>query len=52
WEDAFVIIDAAGLCVFMSVRYAFDDDLMIMPDRLTQLINLTTGANYTPETLM
>ncbi len=52
WEDSFVIIDAAGLCVFMAVRYAFDKNPMIMPDRLTKLMNLTTGADYTPETLM
>jgi aldehyde:ferredoxin oxidoreductase len=52
WEDSFAIIDSAGLCVFMAVRYAFDKNPMIMPDRLTKLMNLTTGADYTPETLM
>ncbi len=52
FEDAFALIDAAGLCVFLSVRYVFDKDVMLWPTRLTELVNLTTGANYTPEEIM
>ena len=52
FEDAFALIDAAGLCVFLSVRYVFDKDVNLWPTRLTELMNLTTGANYTPEEIM
>jgi len=52
YEDAFALIDSSGLCVFLAVRYVFDDDVMLWPTRLTELMNLTTGAGYTPETLM
>jgi len=52
YEDAFTLIDASGLCVFLAVRYVFDKDVMLWPTRLTELMNLTTGANYTPETIM
>ena len=52
FEDAFALIDAAGLCVFLSVRYVFDKDVMLWPTRLTQLLNLTTGAGYTPAEIM
>jgi aldehyde:ferredoxin oxidoreductase len=52
FEDAFALIDASGLCVFLSVRYVFDKDVMLWPTRLTELMNLTTGANYTPEEIM
>ncbi|MCP4415750.1 MAG: aldehyde ferredoxin oxidoreductase, partial [Chloroflexi bacterium] len=52
YEDAFTLIDASGLCVFLSVRYVFDEDVNLWPTRLTELMNLTTGADYTPTTLM
>jgi aldehyde:ferredoxin oxidoreductase len=52
FEDAFAVIDAAGLCVFLSVRYLFDPDLNLLPTRLTRLMNLATGAGYTPESLL
>jgi aldehyde:ferredoxin oxidoreductase len=52
WEDSFVIIDAAGLCVFLSVRYLFDSDINLWPTRLTQLMNFTTGAGYTEAALL
>jgi len=53
FEDAFTLIDATGLCVFLSVRYVFDDDnVMLWPTKMTELMNLTTGADYTPETLL
>jgi len=52
FEDAFALIDAAGLCVFLSVRYVFDKDVMLWPTRLTELMNLTTGAGYTPAEIL
>jgi len=52
FEDAFALIDAAGLCVFLSVRYVFDKNVMLWPTRLTELMNLTTGANYNPDEIM
>ncbi|MFC1936242.1 aldehyde ferredoxin oxidoreductase family protein [Chloroflexota bacterium] len=52
WEDAFAIIDAAGLCVFLSVRYLFDPHVDLWPRRLTEILNLATGAGYDEETLL
>jgi aldehyde:ferredoxin oxidoreductase len=52
FEDAFALIDSAGLCVFLSVRYVFDKNVMLWPTRLTQLMNLTTGADYTPAEIL
>ena len=52
FEDAFALIDAAGLCVFLSVRYLFDPDAAIWPTMLSKVMNLATGADYTPNTLM
>jgi aldehyde:ferredoxin oxidoreductase len=52
WEDAFALIDSAGMCVFLSVRYVFDADVNLWPTRLTKLMNLTTGAAYTPKEIM
>ena len=33
WQDVFSIIDAAGLCVFFSIRYLVSPDLEIRPTR-------------------
>lgn len=52
YEDAFTIIDAAGLCVFLSVRYLFDPKVNLWPKKLTQIMNYATGAGYTEETLL
>jgi aldehyde:ferredoxin oxidoreductase len=52
FEDAFALIDAAGLCVFLSVRYLFDPQVDLWPTRLTKLMNYATGAGYTEETLL
>ncbi len=52
FEDAFAVIDAAGLCVFLSVRYYFGEDVNLWPVRLTQIMNYATGAGYTEETLL
>jgi aldehyde:ferredoxin oxidoreductase len=49
FQDAFALIDAGGVCVFFAIRYAFTKEMMVWPDRLAELLNLTTGANYTPD---
>jgi len=49
FQDAFVMIDSGGICVFFAVRYVFTTEMMIWPERLTRLLNLTTGANYSEE---
>ncbi len=49
--NAFTTIDSTGLCVFLAVRYVFDADIDLWPTRLTELMNLATGANYSPESL-
>jgi aldehyde:ferredoxin oxidoreductase len=52
FQDLFTIIDAAGLCVFLSIRYLCDATDEEMPTRMAQLLNLATGAGYTVESLM
>ncbi len=52
WEDAFALVDSGGICVFFAVRYVFTKEFMIWPERLTKLLNYTTGAEYTPEEAM
>jgi aldehyde:ferredoxin oxidoreductase len=52
FEDAFTVIDAAGLCVFLAVRYLFEPYADLWPVRLARLMNYATGAGYTPETLL
>ncbi len=49
WQDLFCVIDAAGLCVFFSVRYLVEQNLMVKPTGITELLNAATGAGYTPE---
>jgi aldehyde:ferredoxin oxidoreductase len=52
YQDAFTVIDAAGLCVFLSVRYTFEPHVDLWPTRLTQLMNHATGAGYTEASLL
>ena len=52
FEDIFAVIDAAGLCVFLSVRYLFKQDLGLHPQPVTDVMNYATGAGYTPESLL
>jgi aldehyde:ferredoxin oxidoreductase len=47
WQDVFAIIDAAGLCVFFSIRYLTDHTLDARPVGIMELLNAATGANYT-----
>ncbi len=46
WQDVFTIIDAAGLCVFFSVRNLTTPTRDIRPDGILELLNAATGANY------
>jgi aldehyde:ferredoxin oxidoreductase len=52
FEDIFALIDAAGLCVFLSVRYLFEQNMDLRPTRVTKLMNYATGAGYIEETLL
>ena len=52
FEDSFALIDSAGLCVFLAIRYVFSKERMVWPERLSEMMNLTTGAGYTPEEVM
>lgn len=52
FEDLFAIIDAAGLCVFLSIRYLCDATDDVMPSRMAELLNLATGAGYTVKSLL
>ncbi len=52
FQDLFTLIDAAGLCVFVAVRYTLDTANGYVPSRLTEMVNHATGADYTPESLL
>jgi len=52
FQDAFALIDASGLCVFLALRYMFSKERMILPTRLSQLMKLTTGADYSPQDVL
>ncbi len=52
FENSFALMDSSGLCVFVAIRYAFNKDRMILPLRVTEMMNLTTGAEYSPEEVM
>ena len=52
FEDSFALIDSSGLCVFVAIRYVFSKERIILPRVLSEMMNLTTGAGYTPEEVM
>jgi aldehyde:ferredoxin oxidoreductase len=52
FQDLFSVIDSAGLCVFVAIRYIVNPAEGYMPARAVEMINYATGADYTPETLM
>jgi aldehyde:ferredoxin oxidoreductase len=52
FQDVFTIIDAAGMCVFVSIRYTLDTRNGYIPNRLAELVRHATGAEYTPESLL
>jgi len=47
WQDAFCVIDAAGLCVFFSVRNYVQPDETIKPEGIAELLSAATGLDYT-----
>ena len=51
WQDLFAIIDAAGLCVFFSIRNLVEPEMMVPPTGILELLNAATGAGYTLEEL-
>jgi aldehyde:ferredoxin oxidoreductase len=52
FENIFAIVDAAGLCVFLAIRYLLEPNIELNPVRLVRMLNLATGAGYTEESLM
>jgi aldehyde:ferredoxin oxidoreductase len=52
FQDVFTVMDSAGLCVFVAIRYTLDTLNGYVPTRLTQMINHATGCDYTPESLL
>lgn len=49
FQDVFCLIDAAGLCVFYSIRNLCDKTESIPPSGILELINAATGAQYSME---
>jgi aldehyde:ferredoxin oxidoreductase len=52
FEDAFAVIDSTGLCVFLSVRYMFEDKVELWPTPLTEIMRLSTGHPFTQQSLL
>jgi aldehyde:ferredoxin oxidoreductase len=46
WQDCFAVIDAAGLCVFFTVRNLVEPDERIRPRGIMELLNAATGVGY------
>jgi aldehyde:ferredoxin oxidoreductase len=47
WQDLFCLIDAAGLCVFFTVRNLVEPVLEAPPTGILALLNAATGAGMT-----
>jgi aldehyde:ferredoxin oxidoreductase len=52
FQDVFTILDSAGLCVFVTLRYTLDTANGYQPTRLVGILNGATGSGYTRETLL
>jgi aldehyde:ferredoxin oxidoreductase len=52
FQDVFALIDSAGLCVFVAVRYTLDTLNGYIPTRVTDMLNHATGSDFTPESLL
>jgi aldehyde:ferredoxin oxidoreductase len=52
FQDVFTLIDSAGLCVFVAVRYTLDTLHGYIPTRATEMVNQATGSDYAPEGLL
>ncbi len=51
-QDLFAVIDAAGLCVFFSIRNYVTKSLKLLPFGIAELLNAATGTNYDAEGLL
>ncbi|MBW2284651.1 MAG: aldehyde ferredoxin oxidoreductase family protein [Deltaproteobacteria bacterium] len=51
WQDIFCLIDAAGLCVFYTIRNLVTPTRDIRPQGIMDLVNAATGAGYTLDEL-
>ncbi len=51
FQDISAIIDAAGLCIFFSIRNLASKDLGVAPVGILKYLNKATGVNYTLEEL-
>ncbi len=52
WQNTFALIDAAGLCVFFTIRNLVSPDRHVRPTGILELLNAATGADYSLEELM
>ncbi len=52
FEDAFTVIDSTGLCVFLSVRYMFEDEVELWPTPLSEIMRMATGLPFTQPMLL
>jgi aldehyde:ferredoxin oxidoreductase len=52
FQNSFALIDSAGLCVFVALRYVFNKDRLIWPLRLSEMMAYTTGEGYTAEEVL
>ena len=52
FQDVFTLMDSAGVCVFVALRYTLDTANGYLPTRLTEIVNHATGARYTPKTML
>ena len=52
FQDVFFVFDAAGVCVFFSIRNYVTPDREIRPTGLMRLLNADTGFDYDMESLM
>jgi aldehyde:ferredoxin oxidoreductase len=52
FQDVFALIDSAGLCVFVALRYTVDTVNDYVPSRVVEMINHATGSQFTAESLL
>jgi len=52
FQDISAIIDAAGLCIFFSIRNLAGKTLEVQPTGILEYLNAATGADYTLGELM
>jgi aldehyde:ferredoxin oxidoreductase len=52
FQDVFTLMDTAGVCVFVALRYTLDTANGYLPTRLTELINHACGTRFTSETML